>query len=282
MSLRRLVFLFCFLLPFAGWTQKQHVDAIRRALLDPTGRVLVAAHRAEHHRYPENSLKAIQAAIALGVDIVEIDVKVSKDGVPFLMHDKTMDRTTNGKGDPEELTWSELQKFVIVDKGKRTALKIPSLEEALTVAEGKILVDLDLKTDRIESILRIIKKTETKDIVFFFDSDYATLSAIHKADPDYMIMPRAHRYTEADSAIALFDPPVVHIDFSFYSPETIQLIKDSFARAWINALGEPDDDIRKGKEKRALKKLLEHGASIIQTDEPEKVIKALAENGWNP
>src|SRR5215218_7165785 len=71
--------------------------ALRRKLLDPNGDVLVAAHRAAHAKYPENSIDAIREAVRLNVDIIEIDVKVSKDGVPFLMHDRTMDRTTNGK-----------------------------------------------------------------------------------------------------------------------------------------------------------------------------------------
>jgi len=258
----------------------QNADAIRHALLDPSGSVLVAAHRAEHHRYPENSVKAIQAAIDLRVDIAEVDVKVSKDGIPFLMHDKTVDRTTTGKGDAEEMTWDELQKLFLVHNGKRTSLKIPSLEEALTTASGKILVDLDMKTDRIDPVLNVIRKTDTKDIVFFFDSDYALLSRIHVADAAFMIMPRAYRYTQTDSAIVMFDPPVVHIDFSFYTPETIDLIKGSYARAWINALGEPDEAIRDGKEKHALRKLLKNGASIIQTDEPQKVMQALKEGGW--
>ena len=64
--------------------------------------------------------RLFETSIKLGVDIIEIDVKVSKDGVPFLMHDHTMDRTTTGKGDPEEFTWEELQQFFIVDKGKKT------------------------------------------------------------------------------------------------------------------------------------------------------------------
>src|SRR5688572_32259774 len=123
--MRRLIFFqFLFLLGFIAQAQPNAV-AIRRTLLDsgsPT--VLVAAHRAVHHVYPENSLQAIEQSIKLGVDIIEIDVKVSKDGVPFLMHDRTMDRTTTGKGDPEEFTWGELQQFYIVDKGKKTRFKI--------------------------------------------------------------------------------------------------------------------------------------------------------------
>ena len=244
------------------------------------GTVMVASHRAAHARYPENSIKAIQEAIRLGVDIIEIDVKVSKDGIPFLMHDQTLDRTTNGKGDPEQLTWPELQKFFIVDKGKRTSLKIPTLREALEASRGKVMVDLDLKTTRIKEVIGVVKKTGTEEIVFFFDSDYAILDQVQLAGKELMVMPRAHSLSEADSAITRFDPPVVHIDFSFYGQESTELIRSSDARIWINALGDPDEDLRKGHDKKALKKLLEDGANVIQTDEPELLLKALREKGY--
>jgi glycerophosphoryl diester phosphodiesterase len=281
--MRRLVYLQCLLLVnFVAYSQ-QSADVVRRTFLDASNTtVLVAAHRATHNTYPENSLKAIEESIKLGVDIIEIDVKVSKDGVPFLMHDHTMDRTTTGKGDPELLTWEELQQFFIVDKGRKTTLKIPSLKEALELAYGKILVDLDLKTDRVEAIVDVVNKTDTKDIVFFFDSDYNVLSRIHRLNHDFMIMPRAHSVAEADSAILLFDPPVVHIDFSFYTSQCIRAIQSSNARIWINALGELDEDFRGGKEKRALKKLLQYGANVIQTDEPKLLLRALRERGLHP
>lgn len=261
----------------------QRSEAIRRNLLDATSNiVLVAAHRGAHKTFPENSLKSIQEAIRLGVDIVEIDVKVSKDGIPFLMHDAKLDRTTTGKGDPELLTWSELQQLFLVDKGRRTSLKIPTLQEALTLASDKIMVDLDLKTEKIDKVIEVVKKTDASDIVLFFDSDYNLLVQVQKSGKDYMIMPRAHSVEQADSVIAIFDPPVVHIDFSFYTGECVQMIQSSFARTWINALGELDEDIAKGKERHALKKLLEHGANVIQTDEPQLLLKALREQGLHP
>jgi glycerophosphoryl diester phosphodiesterase len=262
---------------FTGTAQQRAIE-LRRKLLDPNGDVMVAAHRAAHATYPENSIEAIREAIRLHVDIVEIDVKVSKDGVPFLMHDRTMDRTTNGKGDPEELTWSELQRLSIVDKGKATRLKIPSLESALTAAHGEILVDLDLKTDRIDDVIRIVEKTGMLQDVLFFDSDFALLQRVHKKNADFMIMPRAYSAAQADSVIALFDPPVVHIDFDFYTEETVKIIKASHARIWINALGESDADIKSGNPGKALKRLLSQGANIVQTDEPALLIKALQKN----
>jgi glycerophosphoryl diester phosphodiesterase len=254
---------------------QERADKLRHKLLDPNGGVMVAAHRAAHATYPENSIDAIREAIRLKVDIIEIDVKVSKDGVPFLMHDRTMDRTTNGNGDPEQLTWDELQRLSIVDKGKVSQLKIPSLETALMTARGKILVDLDLKTDRIDEVVRVVEKTDMQKDVLFFDSDYAVLQRVKTKNADFMIMPRAYSAAQADSVIALFDPPVVHIDFDFYTDETVKIIKASRARAWINALGEPDADIKAGKREKALKKLLGPGASIVQTDEPALLIKAL-------
>jgi glycerophosphoryl diester phosphodiesterase len=271
---------FLFLLSIVAQGQ-QRAEELRRTFLDSrSNEVLVASHRATHDVFPENSLDAIKSSIALGVDIIEIDVKVSKDGVPFLMHDRTMDRTTTGKGDPEEFTWAELQELFIVDKGKRTSYKIPSLEDALELAYGEILVDLDLKTDRIEKIIEVVKKTEMSEFVFFFESDYEVLQRIQLTNEDLMLMPRAHSTPQADSAIALFDPPVVHIDFSFYTPACVRLIKDSNARVWINALGEPDKEIRDGAPKRALKKLLSNGANVIQTDEPALLIKALKKYGY--
>ena len=282
MMRRFIYFQFLFFLGFIAHAQSNAV-AIRRILLDsgsPT--VLVAAHRAAHNVYPENSLQAIQESIKLGVDIIEIDVKVSKDGVPFLMHDRTMDRTTTGKGDPEELTWAQLQELFIVDKGKKTKLKIPSLHDALELAYGKILIDLDLKTDKIGEVVTVVNKTNSKDFVFFFDSDYNVLSRVQKSSKDFMIMPRAYSVQQADSAINLFDPPVVHIDFSFYTPQCVEAIRSSYARVWINALGDPDKDIKEGKEKKALKNLLEHGANIIQTDEPALLLAALKKKGLHP
>lgn len=258
----------------------QRAAEIRKEFLDPDSKVvLVASHRAVHHELPENSLPAVREAIRLGVDIIEIDVKVSKDGVPFLMHDGKVDRTTTGKGDPEEMTFAQLQELRLIAHGKTTDEKIPTLEEVLKLAKGNILVDLDLKTDRLGAIFGVVCKTGTQDIVFFFDSDYNMLSTVVAADPGFMLMPRAYSLAMADSAIVRFKPKAVHIDFKFYTPEVVHLIKSNKARIWINALGLPDLQVRGGKVDEALNALLKNGANIIQTDEPERLMKALEARG---
>lgn len=268
------------LLLFAVFETHAQVKPIRKEFLDPTSKnVLVASHRAVHHQLPENSLPAIKEAIRLGVDIVEIDVKVSKDGIPMLMHDGKVDRTTTGKGGLETQTFEALRKLRLVSNGKVTEEMIPTLEEALQIAKGNILVDLDLKTEQIDKVIEVVKKAGGEDFVFFFDSDYEILSKVDAASKKYMLMPRAYSQAMADSALTRFKPEVIHIDSKFYTPEVTSLIRSKGARIWINALGAPDEEIRKGNARETLKALTKHGANIIQTDEPEKMIRVLKELG---
>ena len=259
------------------WAQR-NVKDIKKDFLNPkSNTVLVASHRAAHNQFPENSIPAIKEAIRLGVDILEIDVKVTSDGVPVIMHDGTVNRTTTGKGKLEEMTFAQLNQLFLVENGKATTEKIPTLEEALLLAKGHILVDLDLKTDKMDEVLAVIRKTKTEDIVIFFDSDYEILKYVDKKNKRYMMMPRAHSLSEADSAIALFEPEIVHIDFSFYTPEVVETIKKHSSRVWINALGPVDAALRAGKTDEALEQLLKHGANVVQTDEPELLLKLLKE-----
>ena len=242
--------------------------------------VMVAAHRAGHNGNVENSLPAIQHAIDLGVDIIEVDVKVTTDGVVVLNHDGTINRTTTGTGDPESYSWAELQNFRLkMPDGTVTKERLATFEEALNMVKGKAMIDIDIKTGNLEPVIAAIKKTGTEKQVFFFDNDYYALKEVLTLLPEALIMPRAYSYEMADSALNTFSPPVVHIDDSFYTEELSQLIKGKKARIWINALGEQDDYIRKGQTDKALYNLLKYKANIIQTDEPEILIPLLKSKG---
>ena len=265
------------LLFFLGLSLVQaQVDEIRKHFLDANSKVvLVAAHRAAHNNYPENSIPSIKEAIRLGVDIVELDVKVTKDGVPVLMHDGTIDRTTTGSGKPSEYTYEELKLFRLIHEDDTTDQYVPTFDEALKLVKGKIMVDIDLKTDQLDPILADIKRNGVEDHVFFFDNDYEALQYIQDKSPALYLMPRAYSYEMADSAIVRFNPEVIHIDFKFYTPEVVELIKSNNARVWINALGIPDLSLGTKNEGAVMDKLLKHGANIIQTDQPELLLKAL-------
>ena len=252
------------------------VEDIRKVFLDANSEiVLVAAHRAAHNHYPENSLPAIQKAIDLGVDIVELDVKVTKDGVAVLMHDGTIDRTTTGSGKPSDYTLEELRRFRLIHKKDTTDEQIPTFEEALKLVKNHMLVDIDIKTDQLDPVIEAIKNQECEDQVFFFDNDYHSLQYVRDSDPEFMLMPRAYSYEMADSAIVRFKPEVVHIDFSFYNEEVVELIKTGNARIWINALGSIDPALGTKNEDKAMDKLLKFGANIIQTNQPKLLLEAL-------
>ncbi|MER9234379.1 glycerophosphodiester phosphodiesterase family protein [Mesorhizobium sp. M0622] len=116
--------------------------------------VMVAAHRAGGMQagktlYPENSIAAIEASIAMGAEIVEVDIRRSKDGQFVVMHDSWLDRTTTCKGEVDKHTLAELKtcRLVIEGTGAVTGETVSTLRELLMATRDKILINLDNKLD---------------------------------------------------------------------------------------------------------------------------------------
>lgn len=163
------LFLFVFAcLSFFNVMAQDRVSLIREKLLTrDESSVIVAAHRGDWRNFPENSLEAIDNAIKMGVDIVEIDVQRTKDGQLILMHDPTLNRTTTGKGKISEVTLDSIRKLKLKNGCNiRTICNVPTLEEALLHAKGKIMLNLD-KADRyFDQVYALMKKTgTTKQII---------------------------------------------------------------------------------------------------------------------
>lgn len=118
--------------------QQSRIDSILNVLNNlKTDQVLVVAHRADWRNFPENSIEGIKSAIAIGVDMVEIDIHKTKDGKLVLMHDETIDRTTTGKGKVSEWTLDSLKMLTLRNGlGIVTRYKIPTMEEAMLAVEG--------------------------------------------------------------------------------------------------------------------------------------------------
>ena len=131
----------------------------RQALNDPDGRFMVWSHRGDTARYPQNSIEAIISACMMGVDVCEVDVRVSKDEIPVLVHDATLTKTTNfsdmagktvnGMTLPtsayvSDWTLAELRCLRLKDSdGTVTDYLIPTLEEAVIVAKGRMFLYCD-------------------------------------------------------------------------------------------------------------------------------------------
>lgn len=111
--------------------------------------IQIVGHRGAAGVAPENTLPSFEAAWAAGVAWVETDVHLTRDGVPVLLHDATLDRTTTGHGPVSEITWDELQ---AVDAGVRFSpafggTRVPRLEQLLSAAAGRSGILIELKEE---------------------------------------------------------------------------------------------------------------------------------------
>lgn len=146
------------------------------------------AHRGYPKQYPENTLVSFQAALDLSYSHLELDVNLTKDGVPVVIHDPTVNRTTNGKGRVLDYTWEELQK--LRTDGEQS---IPTLEDVLKLARGKAKVDIELKqsgslyTGMEEKVLEVIRSCDVQDQVFITSFDHYSIQRTRQLSSDIEI-----------------------------------------------------------------------------------------------
>jgi len=129
---------------------------------------LIIGHRGNSGVAPANTMESIRQAIALGVDMIEIDVRQTRDGVLILIHNDTLDETTNGKGPVSAMDYADIKELDAGSwKDKRYAgERIPTLMEALDFARGKVYLSLDLKDDTvIPAMLNAIEDSDMVDKV---------------------------------------------------------------------------------------------------------------------
>ncbi|PJJ10534.1 glycerophosphoryl diester phosphodiesterase [Flavobacterium sp. 1] len=116
-------------------------------------KILKIGHRGAKGYEPENTLVSFEKAIEMGADGIELDVHLSLDGHLIVIHDETIDRTTNGKGVVNQLTLQELKSFKINEK-----YRIPTLEEVLDLVDQKCFVNIELKNqDTAEKVVELIE-----------------------------------------------------------------------------------------------------------------------------
>lgn len=149
----------------------------------------ISAHRGgPASLYPENSLETLKFC-ADSIDhhlILEIDVRTSKDGELLLMHDRSVDRTTNGTGMVSDLTTVELQQLLLVDNdGKSTPYKIPKLSEVLEwLGQTSILVTLDVKRgSSYREVIEMVEAWDVKDQCFIITYSIDAAEAVQRIDP---------------------------------------------------------------------------------------------------
>lgn len=265
--------------------------------------VLVVAHRGDWTRAPENSLSAIRNGIALGVDIVEIDLAMTSDSQLVLMHDPTVDRTTNGIGTVSEMTLAEVRQLrLTVHDGTVTDERVPTLREALRAAKGKCMLDLDrafLHSPEVHRLLleegmlgqAIVKSSETPAAAEAIVADLNPKPTYMPTLVDLPTMDRGVGSAEEATAmisrfVDLIRPQAFALAFAsdtspLISEEAVALMRRSGARVWVNTLwdgslsGGHSDELARENPDEAWGWLIERGVNIIQTDEIDLLLAYL-------
>jgi glycerophosphoryl diester phosphodiesterase len=272
-----------------GADSPTRADRILAELRDSTGRVLVAAHRGDWRNFPENSLSAIRSAVEMGCDIIEIDVRPTRDGRFVVIHDKTLKRTTTGSGKVSHHTLAELKELRLLDGyGVPTDEQLPTLEEALEACRGKALVYLDKSENLIAEVVEIAERLGMERHVFVYgkrtaaelDADLGPISRrinyLPKLGDDTPRMAEYLRDFEGRT------PAFVTSFADDSSPALAQFgaIREQGARVWASSLW-PEicaghtDDAAIDDPQAAWGWLIEKGASILCTDRPERLIEYL-------
>lgn len=148
----------------------------------------VIAHRGNPVRYPENTLSSFRSALSLDVTDLELDAQLSKDGVPVVFHDYTVDRMTDGTGNIGDYPLAELKRLQV--EGKE---EIPTLEEALRLLKGQVQIHLELKKQGVmypeleTRVLHFIRKLDMADQVIITSFDHDSLVRVRRLDREIPI-----------------------------------------------------------------------------------------------
>lgn len=252
---------------------------IHAAFLNTNSRiVLICAHRGAHNEVPENSLASFRKAVELGLDIFELDIRATKDDSMIIMHDKTVDRTTDGHGNVADMTFEEIRKLHLKFDGKVTDEKVPTLEEALNIAKGKILVDLDIKVNKFPEIQAVVNRTGAEKSVFALVYHPIYGKMIKEKSATFKTLIRTYNEAAVDTLYTITGTEAVHIDNHFNTVSVVTKIKSHGSRVFINALDDADKKVAAG-DLDAYDEDVKYGANIVQTNYPALLMQYLKKKG---
>lgn len=298
------------LLLLATGTEPGIADAARARdimanIRDPKGRLVVVAHRGCHepaprHGFgpaPENSVLALEHCVALGVDMMETDIRETKDGYLVMVHDDSVDRTTTGTGKVAELTLAQIKALRLrQNEGGReapvTEAQVPTLDEMLALAKGRITLNLDVKDAIYPQVIAAVRaagaqeRVTLKTRVGIGSPPIAAMSPYDQVP--FLVIP-----LDGDDGGACIPDIItaqmagatkpVGIELPYHLPEAALpaiavRARTLGVRLWVNML-DGNFVVGAGSDKDALRlpdavwgKLVREGASMLLTDEPEAML----------
>ncbi|MEL7136232.1 MAG: glycerophosphodiester phosphodiesterase family protein [Pseudomonadota bacterium] len=244
----------------------------------PAHKIFAVGHRGAPSHAPENTIASHNAAIALGATVVEFDVRYTKDGHFVVIHDRTVNRTTNGKGRVSQLT---LQEIKALDAGswmgpEYTGIRVPTLREALRNIKGRAAVDIDFKGGPSNSgdlLAKILDEEGFRDgplvTVFARSWDYKKLTGVigkYQLRPHYQNKAHTQKVAVEDGI------EVMGLRRRSFSFRTARTIRNNDLVLFSNVMGFSDGP-------RGFSDSIKAGARFIQTDHLDRLTPYLAERG---
>jgi glycerophosphoryl diester phosphodiesterase len=227
----------------------------------PNLKIMRSAHRGVSRLAAENTLPGLEMAIKMGYDYIEVDVGYSRDGVPVLMHDDSVDRTTNGKGPVSSFTLAELKRLNAGRvKGHRfPPTPIPTLEEALALMQGKTKLYIDQKAPAQPELIRLLKKYGfyPDRVVIWMQPESAP--PILRLDPHAPVMPRLKRAPQIEPFLQRY-PSAVAFDISCadLTPEMVLAAHRHGIMVFSDAVDTTSP--------KCMRRPIAYGADVIQID----------------
>ena len=227
----------------------------------------VAAHRGNVEGFPENTMPAFESAYALGVDMIELDLHMTKDGEIVVIHDPTVDRTSDGHGLVSDMTLSELKRldFGIRTDAKFQGTRIPTFREflELTRRDDKMQFNFEFKDYIFEG-----------DLLLWIDKTYGHKYRLHGYYPYQIMGNTAAR--DVLYCICMFNASYDENGRSTWHEDPIcskaqyDEVRAKGIHPWVGANAVTEEQIHRGYE---------NGGELITTNHPAAVMEILARHG---
>ena len=200
--------------------------------------ILRIGHRGARGHAPENTLTAIEQGIALHAHLVEFDVQVTQDGQLVLLHDATLDRTTEGHGLVGQHHWNDIKQL----RGK-DGQPLPLLADALHAASGRTGVMIEIKAEgTAQSICRTVQEAQFSGPVIYASFLHDELLAVRREEPQAHTLALIEAIPVNRTAFAK-DAQATHVGVAFetLTPSFLKALHDRSLRVFVYTVNEPAD-----------------------------------------
>lgn len=263
---------FIALLTLSGCTSRTNESSVPTSSQHATGfpDIEVVVHRGANDLAPENTVASADSALAHGAKWIEVDVRTSRDGVMYNLHDDLLDRTTNGTG----FIYDQLSADIdTLDAGswydeQFRGLHVPTIAQMLDDLKDRAYVYFDVKQCNLSELVQLVRDKGYTDRSFFWFGKEEMLREFVELAPEMKVKVNANDIERLEYWMQICHPAIIETHVENLTPELISYCHEHDIRIMVAAQGESIDDYRAA---------IHSGADMINLDKPELFEQLLAE-----